>query len=115
MATVRVDRSGRMDILLPAIRQACSDSADDIAAARLVDYDAYTLAFRPKIRAFVTVTGPLLEAHKDNPIEVIKVIRTRVEQVKAACEHAINEVFDNPQEDIAIEFSLGEQPPQPTI
>ena len=106
----------RMDVLLPAIRQACDELADDIAAARLVNYDAYTLAFRPRVRAYVNVTGPYLEAFRDDPVRAVEGIRVRMEQVQAACERAINEVFEGPQEDyIAIEFSLGEQPPQPTI
>ncbi len=107
---------GRLNILLPAIRANCDDLADDIEAARMVNYDAYTLAFRPKVRAFLNVTGPFLEANRDDPARAIEGIRVRMEQVKAACEHAIHEVFEGPQEDdIAIEFSLGEQPPQPTI
>ena len=107
---------GRMNILLPAIRANCDDLADDIAAARMVNYDAYTLAFRPRVRAFINVTGPYLEAFSDDPARAIEGIRIRMAQVKTACERAINEVFEGPQEDdIAIEFSLGEQPPQPTI
>lgn len=110
-----INASGRMDILLPAIRQACIAFADDIAAMRMVDYDAYRIAFRPKIRAFVDVTGPYLEAFRDDPVRAVEGIRVRMEQVQAACEHAINEVFDKPQEDIKIEFSLGGNSPKPTI
>jgi hypothetical protein len=104
-----------MDRLLPAIRQACILFADDIAVARMVDSDAYTIAFRPKIRAFISVTGPYLEALRDDPARAVEGIRIRMEQVKSACEYAINEVFDKPQEDIKIEFSLGAEPPQSTI
>jgi hypothetical protein len=97
-----------MDILLPAIRAKCIDFADNIAVARMVDYDAYTLAFRPKIRAFIQITGPFLEALRDDPIRAVDDISLRVQQIKAACEAAINEVELKPQEDdIEIEFSLG--------
>jgi hypothetical protein len=102
-----------MDIIIPAIRQAAEHMADDIAYMKMPDYDAYKMAFRPKVRAFLTITGPFLYGLE--PEDVLKSILTRMEQVKAGCELAIKEVFDEPQEDIEIEFSMGAEPPQSTI
>jgi hypothetical protein len=104
-----------MDIMLPAIRHACEDIADDIATKRMEGYDAYMIAFRPKIRAFIQVTGPFLQAYE--PAIAVKEMQRRIKVVKDACDHAIDEVFDGIEEerDIKIEFSLGAQSPQSTI
>jgi len=101
-----------MDILLPAIRHACQGTADDIAYAKMEAYDAYTITFRPKIRAFVTVTGPYV--YGVEPHAAVREIVNQILKVIADCEFAINEP-EEPPEDIVIEFSLGAQPPQPTL
>lgn len=105
----------KMDALLPGIRAMCEDLADDIATARYEHKASHLIAFRPKVRAFLEITEDFL--HASGPLEASSAIKLRMEQVKTACEYAINDVFEGIQDesDITIEFSLGAQPPRPTI
>ena len=82
------------DIILPVIRRACQDVADDIAGH-----------LHLSCRAFVRITGDTLQ--DQDPAETIRSVGTRLEQIHLSCRNAVTEAFDNPHEDTIVEFSLG--------